>query len=364
MTKIQNSKYAFNNLKIRISNLFRISIFGFRISGPERGFGLVEIVIVTAIVTIVFFGFLQAGITSVKLLRNERESLEATLFAQESMEAVRSVRDESWTTNIAPLTNGVYYYPVVENSKWKLTAVSPGLINGKYNRYVFLGQVFRDAQDKISSSGSLDINTRKVTARATTTAKTIELVTYITNFQASLGGQTETKTIYFEDAPTDGDLANFPSNNAGNGDPIQSFTTIAAIQASKIEIYLKRATASPSNIYAELRSGPTGTILGTSNTIISSTISNTGLNWVEFRFSNSVPLSAATQYYIRLRSTPTSTDVGSGSAGTIHWGYRQTASSPYSGGVARRYVGRLSNPGDSGQLLDQYDFGFRIYAVQ
>lgn len=329
-----------------------------------KGFGLIEIVIVTAIMAVAFFGFLQAGITSIKLLRNERENLESSLLAKEAMEAVRSARDESWTTNIVPLTNGVNYYPVVENSKWKLTQTSPGLINGKYNRYVFFDQVFRDGQDKISLTGTLDINTRKITARATTTAKTTELVTYITNFQASLGRQTETKTIYFEDAPTDIDLANFPSNNSGDGDPIQSFTTVAAIQASKIEIYLKRAATSPSNIYAEIRSSPTGIILGTSNTITSSTISNTGLFWVEFRFSNSVSLSAATQYYIRLRSTPASTDVGSGSQGTIHWGYRQTASSPYPGGVARRYVGRLSNPNDAGQLLDQYDFGFRIYSVQ
>lgn len=329
----------------------------------QTGFGLIEIVIVTALVTVALFGFLQAGIASVKLLRNERESLEGYLLAKEAMEAVRSVRDESWTS-ISSLNNGVNYYPVVENSKWKLSQTSPGFINGRYDRYVIFDQVLRDGQDKISSSGNVDVNTRKVTARATINAKTMELATYLTNFQGSLGGQTETKVIYFEDAPTDADLANFPSQNAGNGDPAQSFTTTSAIQVSKIELLLKRATASPSNVYAEVRSSPTGAVLGTSNTVTSSTISNTGLNWVEFRFSPYVSLSATTQYHIRLRSTPSSTDAVSGSAGTIYWGYRQTASSPYPGGVARRYIGRLSNPSDSGQLLDQYDFGFRVYAVQ
>lgn len=330
----------------------------------DQGFGLIEIIIVTAIITIAIFGFLQAGITSVKLLRNERENLEAHLLAKEAMEAVRSVRDESWTANVAPLANGVIYYPVVENGKWKLTTVSPGLVNGQYDRFVIFDQVFRDGQDRISVSGTIDTNTRKVTARATTISKTIELVTYITNFQASLSGQTETKTIFFEDSPTDADLGSFPSSNSGDGDLAQSFTTVLPIQVSKVEVYLKRNTAVPSNIYAELRSGPTGTILGISNTINSSTILNSGLSWVEFRFSPSVSLSAVTQYHIRLRSIPTSNDAGSGSTGTIHWGYRQTPSSPYAGGVARRFVGRLSNPSDAGQLLDQYDFGFRIYAVQ
>lgn len=329
-----------------------------------KGFGLIEIIIVTAIVTGALFGFLQAGIVALKLLRNEKSNLEAVLLAQEALEAVRSVRDESWASNIAPLANGVRYYPVVENGKWKLNIVSPGLINGKYDRYVMLGEVRRDAADKIAGSGSVDAGTRLVTAYAATTQKTTTLVSYFTDFLTPLGGQSEAVSVSFEDATTDGDLANFPANNSGDGDPAQGWTTVGAIQATKVGLYLKRTTTAPSNIYAELRATPTGSVLGASNTITSSTISNSGLAWVEFRFSPAVSLAASTKYYIRLRSVPTSTDAGSGSQGTIHWGYKQTASSPYAGGEARRYIGRLSNPSDSGQTLDQYDFGFKVYTLQ
>lgn len=342
-----------------------------RHSSLTNGFGLIEIVIVTAIITTALFAFSQAGILAVKLLRSEKENLEAALLAQETLEAVRSVRDESWTNNIAPLSNGAPYVPIAENSKWKLVASSsPAAINGKYVRSVVFDEVRRDGQDQISSSGTVDSGTRRVTARvewrkglATTTA---ELITYITDFQGSLSLPQETKAIFFEDATTDGSgpPADFPANSSGSGDPAQSFTTVDSIQATKVELFLRRVTSSPSNIYVELRTGPTGTVLGTSNVITSSTISDGGLSWVEFRFPNSVTLSAATTYYIRLRSIPASTDAGSGSQGTIHWGYKQTAQSPYGGGMARRYIGRLSNPNDSGQLLDQYDFGFRIYALQ
>lgn len=331
----------------------------------KSGFGLVEIVVITAVVTITLFAFLQTGIVSIKLLRQEKENLEATLLAQEALEAVRSIRDESWANNISTLASGAKYYPVVENGKWKLTTTSSGLINGKYARYVIFADVYRDSEDKIALTGTLDAGTKKVMAYATTTAKVTQLTAYLTNFQASLAGQTETKVISFEDATTDVDLANFPSNDAGDGDPAQGFTTITAIQVSKVELYLKRTTVAPSNIYAELRSTPTGPVLGTSHTINSSTITNSGLAWVEFRFSEPVSLSAVTKYYIRLRSTPTSTDAGSGSQGTIHWGHLQSAGSPYGGhgNEARRYIGRLSNPNDSGQDLDQYDYGFKVYEI-
>ena len=333
------------------------------------GFGLVEIVVVIGIITVALFTFSQTSIVAIKVLRQEKENMEATLLAKESLEAVRSARDESWTNNIAPLANGSLYYPVIENGKWKLSANPPGLINGKYLRYVVFGEVLRDAQDKIAPSGNVDSGTRKATARTEwlkgSATSTIEIATYITNFQSYISGQEETKTIFFEDAPTDADLVNFPSENSGNGDPVQSFTTLAAsLKVSKAEVYIRRLTADPSDIFAEIRSGsPVGSILGASNIIDSQSLSQ-NLSWVELRFPNLVNLSPLTKYYIRLRSVPSSNDVFSGSKSLIHWGYKQTAQSPYSGGELRRYVGRLSNPSDQGQLLDQYDAGFRIYAIQ
>ena len=330
-----------------------------------EGFGLIEVVIVTAIITVSLFAFLQAGILAVRLLRNEKENLELTLLAGEAMEAVRAVRDESWTANIAPLVASTPYFPLIENGKWKLATVPPALLSGKYHRYIYIGDVYRDLQDKIiSSGGTLDANTKKITAVATSTSKTVTLVSYIANFRESLAPPVETKVVFFESAITDGDLANFPSNNAGNGDPVQTFTTTGAVEATAVELYLRRAATNPSDIYAEIRSSPTGVVLGTSQIITGSTIASSSLSWVAFRFPDPIQLSASTQYSIRLRSVPSSTDAGSGSAGIIRWGYLQSASSPYAEGDARRYVGRLSNPSDAGQLLDQYDYGFRVYDLQ
>ena len=334
-----------------------------------KGFGLIEIVIVTAMITVALFAFSQAGVLSLRLLRNEKENLEMTLLAQEALEAARSVRDESWT-QINWRTNAqnpsLPYYPVAENGKWLLATTSPGPVNGKYNRYLIFEKVNRNISDQIvSSGGSEDTGTRKVIARATTISRTMELVSYLTDFQSYIPRPSEGVAISYEGASTDADLANFPSNNSGNGDTGQSFTTLAAaIKVSKISLLLRRVSASPSDIYVELRLGPTASALGTSTVVSAATISSAGPAWVDFRFPDPVFLVALTTYSLRLRSIPDSTAASSGSAGTIHWLYTQTSQSPYAGGTARRYIGRLSNPADAGQELDQYDFGFKVYALQ
>ena len=353
MTKILKTK----------NEWFRISNFEFR-NSSEGGFGLIEIIIVTAIVAVALFGFLQAGIVSLKLLRAEKENLEASLLAEEVLEAVRSVRDESWAGNISWRPDNTSYYPTMVNGKWQLATSSVGLINGTYTASTSFSSVVRDAQDKIAASGASDSGTKKVTARVGWGSHQVTLTTYLTDFQSQLNPASEAKSVSYEGAATDADLGLFPSNNLGDGDPVQSFTTGSAITVTKVELLLKRATSTPSDIYVELRMSPTGTIVGTSQIITGTTIATSSPAWVEFRFPDSVTLNASTIYYIRLRSQPKATDAGSGSIGPINWSYTQTASSPYAGGTAIRYVGKLSNPNDAGQTMSQYDFGFRVYALQ
>lgn len=331
----------------------------------QNGFGVIEIVIAVAIVTGSLLAFLQTESLAIRLLRSEKENLEAAFLAQESLEAARAVRDESWTNNIAPLSNGPLYYPVIESGKWKLVSVDPGPVNSKYTRYIFFEEVRRDAQDRISASGTVDLGTKKITSRVSWAGEQKEVVAYITNFQESLGGPKEAKVVSFEDALTDSNLTLFPSNNLGDGDPIQSFTTPASsTQITRVDLFLRRATSTPSNIFLEIRKSPTGAILGTSGIIPSVTIPGSLLNWITFRFPVYAELATSTVYHLRIRSIPSSTDALSNSVGPIRWGYKQSSLSPYLNGEARRYVGRLSNPSDTGELLDQYDFGFKIYALQ
>lgn len=329
------------------------------------GFGLVEIVVTVGIISFALFGLLQTEIVAIKLLRGEKENIEATLLAEEALEAVRSLRDESWATNIGTITNGSLYHPTIENGKWKLSSGTSTTINGAYTRSIVFQAVTRNTLDQIASTGTTDTNTKKVVATvAWGQGRSKVLTAYITNFLTSITPIAETKTIYYENGATDANLASFPSSDAGDGDPTQSFTTGNATSTmTKAELYIKNAGTDLSDLYLEVRQGHTGTIVGSSTIITGSSVSTTSLTWVSFRFPDFVTLGRDQAYTLRLRSIPASTDAGSGSEGPLHWGYLQTVSSPYSGGVARRYVGRLSTPSDQGQLLDQYDYSFRIYTL-
>ena len=335
------------------------------------GFGLTEIVVVVAMATAALVGFLKVGVVALRLLKAEKTNLEATLLAREGLEAVRSVRDESWAT-IAALTASQSpsprYYPVIQNGKWVLSLVSPGLINSRYDRYVQVEKVSRDSISSkiVASGGADDAGTRKITAHASSAAGDVAVATYVTNFQSYLTLPSDAIAVSYTAAATDGAISgfSFPSQNAGDGDPGQSVTIGATGQVTRVSLLLRRATSVPSDVYAELRATPTSAVLGTSQIISGPTIATTSAAWVDFRFAPAVSLPAGT-YYIRLRSAPDSTVAGSGSAGAIYWHYTlQSPSGPYAGGVSRKGIGRLGNPSDAGQQLDAYDFGFKIYTFQ
>lgn len=153
----------------------------------EKGFGLVEILIVGVVVAIGFVGIVAFLINSSGLIFQVTRNTEAVALAEEGMEAVRSMRDESWSSNIDALIAGTTYYPEISGNKWTLSSTDPGPINGLYTRTVVLGNVNRDpVTDDISSSGNPDDSTRQVTVKVTwsenQTTKDVTLVTYITNF--------------------------------------------------------------------------------------------------------------------------------------------------------------------------------------
>ena len=172
--------------------------------------------------------------------------------------------------------------------------------------------------------------------------------------------------IEYTGGTTDADLASFPANSEF-GYPAQSFTVGADdIYIRRVDLYMRRATStSPSDIHMEIRETSTvGNVLGRSWRVTGSSLP-TNLSWVPFTFPSPIFLSTTTQYFLRLRSLPSSNIASFGASGTIHWAYEHSASSPpaYGGGDAWRYVGRLDNPSDPGQQLgpvDQYDFSFRI----
>ena len=317
----------------------------------QRGISLVEVVVGSAIILTVLVGLVVAFERYAATLFRTTDRLQATYLAEEGVEVARILRDASWT-NFAALTLDVPYRLALVAGVWEATT-STTLIDGAFDRTMTLASVYRRTSDSdivASTSPSpkaIDINARHVSVR--------------TLWRQLPSGEVVAEA--FEGGVTDGDLGNFPSNDSGTGDLVQGFTTPAGsvIRVPRVELYLRRVSAAPSDLYLEIRSGSSiGPVVAMSVTLDGASLP-ASLSWVSFAFPTLPTLSEGTTYHLCLRSDPTSTEAFSGSIGTIHWGHLQTDPSTYAGGIARRFVGAGGIPLDEGEALDQYDFSFRVY---
>ncbi|MDX1535347.1 MAG: hypothetical protein R3346_01115 [Candidatus Spechtbacterales bacterium] len=153
----------------------------------ENGMGIIEIIVVVAIILSAFVAILQLTFLERRAQIIAREDIEAYMLARESLEATRSIRDDSWA-NLSSLTYDIPYYVVINTNVWEITATDPGPVNG-YDRWVEVSQVFRDANDDITTSGGVsDPDTLEVTSYVEwTTAggntRQVDMKTYLTNWQ-------------------------------------------------------------------------------------------------------------------------------------------------------------------------------------
>jgi hypothetical protein len=142
-------------------------------------------VIATAIIAVAFVGIIGFFVFAQGATLRGVRNAEATSLAEEAMEAVRKLRDESWTTNIVSKAAGTTYYPNISSNKWVLQTTNP-LPTSFYTTTIVFSNVNRDASSNIATSGSNDANTRKVvvtvTWRESGVDKTVPLTAYITNF--------------------------------------------------------------------------------------------------------------------------------------------------------------------------------------
>ena len=151
----------------------------------QKGIGMIEVIVCLAIIAISFWAFLELAKYNLRIQKQTQAKMEAMILVTETIEAVRSIRDEDWD-NLASLSLETRYYPVISANKWTLTSINPGSINGTYNRWVILERVYRDASHDISPSGTEDIQTKKITALVEwidhNQTEQVNLTTYLTNW--------------------------------------------------------------------------------------------------------------------------------------------------------------------------------------
>ena len=81
---------------------------------------MIEAVVAISIITIFIYGAMSLAQKSVRASRLSLHSTQATFLAEQAAEAVRILRDNSWTNNIANFTPGVVYHPYFNGTTWVL----------------------------------------------------------------------------------------------------------------------------------------------------------------------------------------------------------------------------------------------------
>ncbi|OGG47837.1 hypothetical protein A2671_01240 [Candidatus Kaiserbacteria bacterium RIFCSPHIGHO2_01_FULL_49_13] len=148
----------------------------------KQGIGLLEAVVGAAIIATALVGILSSFNISIRGGLANTQKIQAALLAEEGLEAVRYLRDSSWTANIAPLASGTSYYLHWDNG-WTLSTIF--VANNEFTRTITFDEAYRDnASKKIvdsNPSASVDVNTIQVTAEVIWENGTTTVATYLTN---------------------------------------------------------------------------------------------------------------------------------------------------------------------------------------
>ena len=155
----------------------------------KAGFGLLEIVIASAVVGASIFSLSAAAVLSGRLQSQSADKIRANFLAEEGIEAMRFLRDKSWNTNLANLSQGTNYYVnfSTTTSEWSVGQSIEPYIVALFERKVSVEKVYRDLNDNIViSGGAEDVDSKKITvivswAERGGATSTVSLSTYLSD---------------------------------------------------------------------------------------------------------------------------------------------------------------------------------------
>jgi len=157
-------------------------------SNKNSGFVFLEILIAIALFSIVFMTLLSTGLSVINISASMQKQIKADSLAREELEAARSFRDgTTWATNGLGTANtgssNPYY---LSNNSGSWTLVSGTETPDIFTRKVIFDKVSRDSSQNIESVYNVshdDPDTRKITVTITWPGKTMQVVSYLTNWK-------------------------------------------------------------------------------------------------------------------------------------------------------------------------------------
>lgn len=111
-----------------------------------RGFGILEIVIAVSIISATIFSLSFVFIIASRLESESLNKIRANFIAEEGLEAMRFLRDQSWSGNLSALAQGTTYYLSFNavSSVWSINTSDSGLVDNLFSRKVSVNKVSRN----------------------------------------------------------------------------------------------------------------------------------------------------------------------------------------------------------------------------
>lgn len=146
---------------------------------------MVEVVVATSIISLAFLGLVTVYNHYVKVSLNLYPEIRAAYLLEEGLEAVKFLRDSSWSSNINSVsTVNQFQLAFSSTTGWSLSTAAQPIAGGFY-RIVQFQNVNRDGTNDIAAAGTNDPNSKRVNVTVYwnkgNATSSRQISTYVTN---------------------------------------------------------------------------------------------------------------------------------------------------------------------------------------
>ncbi|MEI6532827.1 MAG: hypothetical protein WCO06_03240 [Candidatus Roizmanbacteria bacterium] len=178
----------------------------------KSGVVLVEILVAIALMFMLLPALITGFVASREGKTQEGNRLMATALLRESKDALRTIRETSWT-NLA--TNGTYYPRIIGSTSWSLVTGTE-TVNG-FTRKIEISDVLRNSNNIIvENSGTIDPSTKKIISTVSWNDPIPTSISSTEYFHRYLQNTTWTQTTQIDF--NTGTFSNTTSSNTNGGD--------------------------------------------------------------------------------------------------------------------------------------------------
>lgn len=126
-----------------------------------KGFGLTEVIVGLSVIFISLISIITSYNFFLKIANNNTKIVKAEFLLEEGVEVLRFIRDKGWNefSNISLAENK---FLIFQNGTWEISDEN-NYTDNLYERSFVIDNVYRDSNNDIVETGTLDTETKKVT---------------------------------------------------------------------------------------------------------------------------------------------------------------------------------------------------------